>query len=122
MTLESTVEWGEALEHRLLLALDEFMDGKLYPKYQALYRAVDEVLHDVWDPIGVSGVPHAREEYLGYLPDVLGLLLNGATEKSIATYLGEVVTNRMGLSANPSHDREVASALIDWKDALLISQ
>jgi hypothetical protein len=94
------------------------MDYKLNPKDQALYRAVDEVLHYVWDPIGVAGVPHARDEYHGYLPDVVGLLLNGATEKSIAAYLGDVATNRMGLSANPQHEREVASVLIDWKDVV----
>jgi CubicO group peptidase (beta-lactamase class C family) len=90
---------------------------KLSPGDKALYRAVDEVLHYVWDPIGVASVPQARDEYHGYLPHVFGLLLNGVSEESIAAYLSEVTTNRMGLSANPQRDREVASVLVNWKSA-----
>jgi len=94
------------------------MDSKLSPKDQALYNAVDEVLHYIWDPIGVSGAPQARDEYHGYLHHVFSMLRNGASEEVIATYLGEVVTERMGLSARPQHDREVVSVLLDWKETL----
>ena len=91
---------------------------KLSPKDQALYNAVDEVLHYVWDPIGVSGSPQARDEYHGYLPHVFSMLHSGATAESISTYLGEVVTERMGLSDNPQHDLDVASILIEWKRSI----
>ena len=94
------------------------MGSKLSPKDQALYNAVDEVLHYIWDPIGVSGVPQARDEYYGYLPHVFSMLRNGASDESIVAYLGEVVTKRMGLSANLQNDREVASVLVDWRDAI----
>lgn len=94
------------------------MGSKLSPKHQELYNAVDEVLHYIWDPIGVSGVPQARDEYYGYLPHVFSLLRNGASEESIAVYLSEVATDRMGLPANPQRDREVVSILADWKDAI----
>jgi hypothetical protein len=30
-----------------------------------LYRMVDEILHYVWDPIGVAGEARARDEYNG---------------------------------------------------------
>ena len=33
---------------------------------EELYRRVDEVLHYLWDPIGVAGIPEARDEYYGY--------------------------------------------------------
>lgn len=94
------------------------MGPKLSPKDQALYRAIDEVLHYIWDPIGVSGMPQARDEYYGYMPHVFGLLLSGASTASIAAYLGETATNQMGLSANPQRDREVATVLVDWKLAI----
>jgi len=29
-----------------------------------------------------------------------------------------IAPSNLGLSANPQHDREVASVLIDWKDAI----
>jgi hypothetical protein len=92
--------------------------NKLSPQDRDLYRAVDEVLHYIWDPIGVSGVPQARDEYDGYLPHVFGLLRSGASEQTIAAYLGEITTDRMGLSANAQHDLEVANVLVDWKDVI----
>lgn len=85
---------------------------------KALYRAVDEVLHYVWDPIGVSDVPQARDEYHGYLPQVFGMLQSGADEHAIASYLSNVSTERMGLKGNIEHDRKVARALINWRAAL----
>lgn len=84
----------------------------------ALYRAVDEVLHYLWDPIGVASVPEARDEYHGYLPHVFGMLKNGSAEDELAEYLGGVATNRMGLSARPDHDRAMARHLLNWKAAL----
>jgi hypothetical protein len=98
--------------------MSNVMGNRLSPKDQALSTAVDEILHYVWDPIGVCCLPQARDEYHGYLPHVFGLLRNGAGEEGIAAYLGQVASDRMGLSANPQHAREVASVLVDWRDAL----
>lgn len=39
------------------------MGHKLSQADMDLYRAVDEVLHFIWDPIGVRGFPEARDEY-----------------------------------------------------------
>jgi hypothetical protein len=83
-----------------------------------LYRAVDEVLYYIWDPIGVSGVPQTRDEYHGYLPQVFQLLKKGSDEKAIAEYLGKIVTESMGLSENTQHDLKIAEILLNWKEAL----
>ena len=50
------------------------MGQKLPPDQMELYRRVDEVLHYLWDPIGVAGAPEARDEYYSYLPHVFSLL------------------------------------------------
>ena len=91
------------------------MGMKLSPPDLDLYRAVDEVLHYLWDPIGISSIPEARDEYHGYLPHVFGMVRSGADEAAIATYLGEVVTERMGLSANTAHDQNIAQVLLAWR-------
>ena len=91
------------------------MGQKLSSQDVALYRAVDEVLHYVWDPIGINSIPQARDEYHGYLPQVFGMLRDGADESAIAAYLTAVSTERMGLSPRPDHDRDVARVLLDWK-------
>ncbi|HTL98865.1 MAG TPA: hypothetical protein VL181_08675, partial [Holophagaceae bacterium] len=71
------------------------MGSRLSPKDNALYKAVDEVLHYIWDPIGVSGTPEARDEYHGYLPEAFGLLKRSASSETIAGHLLEITTDRM---------------------------
>lgn len=88
------------------------------PPNLALYRAVDEILQYLWDPIGVASVPEARDEFHGYLPHVLEMIKNGSTEGELAEYLGSIPTAGMGLSANPDHDRAIARRLLNWKAKL----
>lgn len=94
------------------------MGQKLSPQDLELYQRVDEVLHYIWDPIGVSGVPMARDEYYSYLPHVFSLLKSNASPESIVKYLFEVSTDRMGLKENRSKDAEVAEILLDWKESI----
>ena len=58
------------------------MGKKLEPKDEELYRRVDEVLHYILDPIGVSGIPQARDEYYSYLPGVFQLVKHNAEKTS----------------------------------------
>lgn len=94
------------------------MGAKLSQPERDLYIAVDEVLHYIWDPIGVAGVPQTRDEYHGYLPRVFSLVRNGEDEQVIADYLALITTENMGLSMNLQRDLEVARILIDWKEAI----
>lgn len=94
------------------------MGMKLSPPDMELYRVVDEVLHYLWDPIGVSSIPQARDEYHGYLPHVFGMVRSGADEVAISAYLGEVITESMGLAANTKHDLNIAQVLVSWREAI----
>jgi len=94
------------------------MGARGSPMDRELYKRVDEVLHYVWDPIGVSGIPEARDEYNMYLPRVFALLKESANEERIADYLGTITTESMGLSAKREHDIAVARLLIDWKETI----
>src|SRR5262245_36373060 len=94
------------------------MGSKLPPLDEELYRRTDEVLHYIWDPIGVSTAPTARDEYYSYLPQIFGLLKSGADAESIAAHLTEIATKRMGLSENRKHDLEVAELLLDWQQVI----
>lgn len=91
---------------------------KLEPKDEELYRRVDEVLHYIWDPIGVRGVPQARDEYDSYLPKIFQLVRDETPANIIAQHLTEIVVNRMGLRGTAKDALEVVSVLQDWKEAL----
>jgi hypothetical protein len=94
------------------------MGEKLSQKELALYRVVDEVLHYVWDPIGVSGGPRARDEYFSYLPKVYAMVKAGSEPEPIAHYLSEVCNNVIGLPANAEHNLKVGRILVDWREAI----
>ena len=94
------------------------MGKKLSPADLELYQRTDEVLHYVWDPIGVANAPMARDEYHGYLPQVFRLLKEGALAEEIAIYLESIATERMGFNANLQQAKEVAELLLEWKDVV----
>ena len=97
------------------------MGLKLPEKENELYQRLDEVLHYIWDPIGVSGAPGARDEYYSYLPTVFRLLKEDAKVEAIADYLGKITLEHMGLGVNRQRDVEVAEILVNWKANLLNS-
>jgi hypothetical protein len=91
------------------------MGQKLSPPDMELYRATDEVLQYLWDPIGVAGAPGARDEYYSYLPKVYRLLKDGKNEIEIAHYLNTVQTERMGLATNTEKNKKIGLILLEWK-------
>jgi hypothetical protein len=72
-----------------------------------------EALYYLWDPIGVSGVPQARDEYYAYLPRVFQLVKTGRRDE-LLDYLREVSDDHMGLPGiNTSADEATADFLFD---------
>jgi hypothetical protein len=67
-----------------------------------------------WDPIGVNGIPEARDEYDGYLGPLVNRLDDGADARAVAEYLANVQTDRMGLPARADQLHDVASRLVAW--------
>jgi hypothetical protein len=67
-------------------------------KSREIWTAIRGVLMSQWDPIGVSDVPEAADEYDGYIGGVYDLLKGGATDKRIADHLRSIEINRMGLT------------------------
>lgn len=94
------------------------MGRRLSPFEKELYQRTDEVMHYVWDPIGMAGIPQARDEYDSYLPQVFAMLIERKDEGEIAEYLTGIEDKRMGLTPNPEQASRVASMLNDWCDTL----
>jgi len=88
------------------------MKQKLSPSEMELYQRTDEVLHYIWDPIKVSGVPEARDEYGPYLPYVYSLLRNTTDGKDISTYLLSIECESMGFKVT-DQSREKVSEVVD---------
>ena len=94
------------------------MGEKLNPQEMELYRATDEVLHYIWDPIGVSDEPNARDEYWSYLPRVFKMLVGETPHKLIIEYLIGVEAERMGLQPNKEKAKHVVEILNEYKNKI----
>jgi len=79
------------------------MGEKLPPRELELYKRCDEVLHYLWDPIGVAGAPAARDEYHAYLPEVFAHVRDDRDPDALVAYLldrpGAARVARMDLAA-----------------------
>ena len=80
---------------------------------QHLYRTIRMVLMDEWDPIGVSGIPEAADEYDGYVPTIYKLLIRRAPVHEVFDYLWRVETEDMGLCGSRQATESVATHLVD---------
>lgn len=95
------------------------MGKKLSSEQNELYKRVDEVLHYLWDPIGVSAAPEARDEYYSYLPEVFGMLIRDCSKKEISEYLNNIESDYMGLTGNTKQAEPIADLLIEWKEKII---
>ena len=84
-----------------------------------LSKCCGEVLHDEWDPIGVSGESGARDEYGCYVPDVVRLIVQCASEQELAVALMAIEIERMGLPGREREARLAARAMLRCWDRLL---
>ncbi len=78
---------------------------------QILYRHIDDILWQEWDPIGINDCEGARDEYYSYLPNVWRLKLKYADTETIAQYLLKIETEHMGLNGDIEHCRKVANKI-----------
>jgi hypothetical protein len=63
------------------------MGTKLPPQELELYLAIDALLLNEWDPIGISGIEEAKDEYYAYLPQVFKMVMENTASAEIANYL-----------------------------------
>lgn len=78
--------------------------------YARVHHRVDEIMHYVWDPIGVAGTPQARDEYDSYVPQVIKRLFADAPAEQIAEYLDSVESDSMGLTRLFGRRKETSHA------------
>ena len=76
-----------------------------------VWKQIDEILWNGWDPIGVNAEASARDEYQSYIDDVLEFKINVADKEDVANYLFDIETRRMGLVGNKSHCVAVAEKI-----------
>ncbi|MGD8520816.1 MAG: hypothetical protein PVF56_06690 [Desulfobacterales bacterium] len=82
------------------------------------HNAIKMILLKEWDPIGVSDIPEANDEYDSYVSGVYKRLISRSTQKELYDFLWEVETQHMGLIGNRSHTEAIAKKLIKLVDII----
>ena len=83
---------------------------------RAIRRQIRRVLMEVWDPIGVNGIPEAADEYDSYIGDFYELLVTRRPRQEIIDRLAYLEGDHMGL---PHLRHELPGKLETVADALL---
>jgi len=79
-----------------------------------LYKEIDEILWNDWDPIGIKDIA-PRDEYQSYTPTIFKLKTNGSDKETIAKTLHEIETVTIGVIGNIEHCRQIADKIINLK-------
>jgi hypothetical protein len=80
---------------------------------EIIYKAIDDILWNDWDPIGINHAIEARDEYSSYVSMIYNLKKSGADVDTIAHQLHSIVTKNIGLFSNIDHCIEVAKKIKD---------
>ena len=90
---------------------------EMMPGDKELFRRVDEIVHYVWDPIGISGSPYARNEYDSYLTAIFGRVKAGDID-AIVEYMKWIAGDHMGLHFDEDKARKAAERMLEWKEVI----
>ncbi|MBI5607687.1 MAG: hypothetical protein HY902_02280 [Deltaproteobacteria bacterium] len=85
---------------------------------QQLHQAIRQVLMERWDPIGIADI--AEDEYDGYVPAILLLLLRRASTDEVFNFLWWVETECMGLPGYRAVTEAAAARLVELLDELAL--
>jgi hypothetical protein len=80
--------------------------------FKHVSRAVNRILFEHWDPLGVREAEGPEDEYLSYVPQLIGRVQQGASDAELAGYLAEVESRQMGLSVLPPSQRMAVAARV----------
>ncbi len=82
------------------------------PKWKAHVDAIRQLLLVDWDPIGGGGGHVPEDEYDGYIPVIYRMMQEGVGVKALASHLGQIESERMGIRPVRKRNLRVAEALM----------
>ena len=80
-------------------------------KQRELIDAVDSILWNDWDPIGINDCG-PDDEYRGFVPVIVKLLMRNADADEIANQLHLFAYENMGLDSTPEANMDIAKKLL----------
>jgi hypothetical protein len=76
-----------------------------------IYKQIQSILLEEWDPIGVKHIPEAQDEYDNYALQVYKMLTERKTFEDLSKYLYFIETEHIGISGNHKRVKKAVVAL-----------
>jgi hypothetical protein len=76
------------------------------------HGAIKTALLREWDPIGVSQIPEAQDEYDSYVPAIYKLLITRRPQQEVYDYLWWLETEHMGLRGDRQATEQFSDRLL----------
>ena len=92
--------------------------GEHLDRAKKYHAAIHDVLWREWDPIGVSHLSGAEDEYDSYIGQIYGMLIRREPRRNWFDFLWWVETEHMGLKGNRQHTESIADRLLAIADLL----
>ena len=86
---------------------------KAQKKAKQIQNKIRTILLSDWDPIGVSDIPEAQDEYDEYIGKIYGVLSRTKSEEKLFELLCQIETEYMELECNKESLRTVARKLLE---------
>lgn len=97
--------------------------GQTLPENEKeLYQRIDEIIHYLWDTIGIAGEPFAHDEYYAYLPEIFSLAKKKNSEEEIVEYLNDIRVKSMESPSDMKRCKEIALMIVKWSKHLVVCQ
>ena len=82
------------------------------PSANTLEAAVQRILLQEWDPIGIRDVREARDEYDSYVLGICTMLREGQTAEKLSQHLRWIESEHIGLDGDELHTERIAKRLV----------
>jgi hypothetical protein len=100
--------------------MSERRDGikRFKKRFKHYHEAIRNVLLREWDPIGVADEPAAQDEYDGYIPGIIGVLIRHEPRHRLFDRLWWIETEQMDLTGDRERTDAVAGRLIGLREQI----
>jgi hypothetical protein len=81
----------------------------------SLYSSIGDILHNQWDPLGISDTNCPEDEYETYVPVIYRLAMEIDCIEELVEYLSRIACETIGVETNLHNDKKAARLIMAIK-------
>ena len=81
----------------------------------SLYSSIGDILHNQWDPLGISDTNCPKDEYETYVPVIYRLAMEIDCIEELVEHLSRIACETIGVETNLHNDKKAARLIMAIK-------